>query len=106
MGCSQGFIQFSHCDRVGHVHFMFVSFLFALGTQCKYSFWWNMGFKEMNTSILSIVGLTELMWRHLDLKGMPSFEWLKNQRAEIHRESPKIPGIPQTYLICFIKKNA
>ena len=33
---------------VGHVHFMlFVSFSFALGSQCEPSFRWNMGFKSM-----------------------------------------------------------
>ena len=32
--------------RVGHVHFMlFVSILFALGSQREGSFQWNMGFK-------------------------------------------------------------
>ena len=33
--------------RVGHVHFMlFVSISFALGSQCKRSFQWNMGLKQ------------------------------------------------------------
>ena len=34
--------------HIGHVHFMFfVSISFALGSQGKCNFWWNMGFKPI-----------------------------------------------------------
>ena len=57
---------------VGHVHFiLYVSILFALGSQCKRSFQWNIGFSfSHNYDRLALATVTEyttsrLLWRKL-----------------------------------------
>ena len=36
---------------------------------------------------------------------MPSFKYFKSKDEKSTRNTPKIPGIPQSYLICFTKKR-